>query len=124
SRLAWTVRSLQESAAPSLATTLLSSVTEPADESGHRRRNHFLPRSRLRPIYEKTAAYGHFGRDEPEFTWERTDRAAALKAAAEPSEVLAGEAFALGERKVRKAQLEVAQRHPAPPRGHGPGETA
>src|SRR5450631_1879004 len=36
----------------------------------------------LRPIYEKTAAYGHFGRDEPEFTWERTDRAAALKAAA------------------------------------------
>jgi S-adenosylmethionine synthetase len=36
----------------------------------------------LRPIYAKTAAYGHFGRDEPEFTWERTDRAAALKAAA------------------------------------------
>ena len=36
----------------------------------------------LRPIYEKTAAYGHFGREEPEFTWERTDKAAALKAAA------------------------------------------
>jgi S-adenosylmethionine synthetase len=36
----------------------------------------------LRPIYEKTAAYGHFGRDEPEFTWEHTDRAPALKAAA------------------------------------------
>jgi S-adenosylmethionine synthetase len=36
----------------------------------------------LRPIYEKTAAYGHFGRDEPEFSWERTDKAAALKAAA------------------------------------------
>jgi S-adenosylmethionine synthetase len=36
----------------------------------------------LRPIYEKTAAYGHFGRDEPEFTWERTDRAAALREAA------------------------------------------
>jgi len=34
----------------------------------------------LRPIYEKTAAYGHFGRDEPEFTWENTDKAAALKA--------------------------------------------
>ena len=31
-----------------------------------------------RPIYTKTAAYGHFGRDEPEFTWERTDKAAAL----------------------------------------------
>ena len=36
----------------------------------------------LRPIYRKTAAYGHFGRDEPEFTWERTDRAQALKSAA------------------------------------------
>ena len=35
-----------------------------------------------RPIYEKTAAYGHFGREEPEFTWEKTDRAAALRAAA------------------------------------------
>jgi S-adenosylmethionine synthetase len=34
----------------------------------------------LRPIYSKTAAYGHFGRDEPEFTWENTDKAAALKA--------------------------------------------
>ena len=34
----------------------------------------------LRPIYEKTAAYGHFGRDEPEFTWEATDKAAALRA--------------------------------------------
>ncbi len=34
----------------------------------------------LRPIYEKTAAYGHFGRDEPEFSWESTNKAAALKA--------------------------------------------
>ena len=34
----------------------------------------------LRPIYQKTAAYGHFGRDEPEFTWEATDKAEALKA--------------------------------------------
>jgi S-adenosylmethionine synthetase len=34
----------------------------------------------LRPIYTKTAAYGHFGRDEPEFTWEATDKAAALRA--------------------------------------------
>src|SRR4029078_11609645 len=32
-----------------------------------------------RPIYRKTAAFGHFGRTEPEFTWERTDKAAALK---------------------------------------------
>jgi len=36
----------------------------------------------LRPIYSKTAAYGHFGRNEPEFTWEATDKAAALRAAA------------------------------------------
>jgi S-adenosylmethionine synthetase len=35
-----------------------------------------------RPIYRATAAYGHFGRAEPAFTWERTDRVAALAAAA------------------------------------------
>ncbi|MDQ3211383.1 MAG: methionine adenosyltransferase [Acidobacteriota bacterium] len=35
-----------------------------------------------RPIYRKTAAFGHFGRTEPEFTWERTDRAKGLKTAA------------------------------------------
>ena len=34
-----------------------------------------------RPIYEKTAAYGHFGREDPDFTWEKTDRAEALRAA-------------------------------------------
>jgi len=34
----------------------------------------------LRPIYQKTAAYGHFGREEPEFRWEATDKAAALRA--------------------------------------------
>jgi S-adenosylmethionine synthetase len=34
----------------------------------------------LRPIYAKTAAYGHFGRDEPEFSWENTDKADALRA--------------------------------------------
>ncbi len=36
----------------------------------------------LRPIYRKTAAYGHFGRSEPEFTWERADKAEALRQAA------------------------------------------
>ena len=36
----------------------------------------------LRPIYRATAAYGHFGRELPDFTWERTDRAEALRAAA------------------------------------------
>jgi len=35
-----------------------------------------------RPIFKKTAAYGHFGRNEPEFTWERTDKADALRSAA------------------------------------------
>ncbi len=33
----------------------------------------------LRPIYKKTAAYGHFGRPDPDFTWEKTDKAAILK---------------------------------------------
>jgi len=36
----------------------------------------------IRPIYQKTAAYGHFGREEPEFTWERTDKADSLRQAA------------------------------------------
>jgi S-adenosylmethionine synthetase len=36
----------------------------------------------LRPIYAQTAAYGHFGRELPDFTWERTNRVAELQAAA------------------------------------------
>jgi S-adenosylmethionine synthetase len=36
----------------------------------------------LRPLYAKTASYGHFGRDDRDFTWERTDKADALRAAA------------------------------------------
>ena len=35
-----------------------------------------------KPIYQKSAAYGHFGREEPEFTWERTDKAQTLRKAA------------------------------------------
>jgi len=35
-----------------------------------------------RPIYQKTAAYGHFGREDHDFTWERTDKADALRSAA------------------------------------------
>ncbi|MEZ5120291.1 MAG: methionine adenosyltransferase domain-containing protein [Solirubrobacterales bacterium] len=35
-----------------------------------------------RPIYQKTAAYGHFGRDDADFTWEKTDKASALADAA------------------------------------------
>ena len=33
----------------------------------------------LRPIYKKTAVYGHFGREEPEFTWEKIDKALTLR---------------------------------------------
>jgi S-adenosylmethionine synthetase len=36
-----------------------------------------------RPIYAKTAAYGHFGRDDQDFTWEHTDKAAVLAAEAD-----------------------------------------
>ncbi|MFQ5816586.1 MAG: methionine adenosyltransferase [Terriglobia bacterium] len=43
----------------------------------------------LRPIYQKTAAYGHFGRAEKEFTWERTDKAEALRRAARLGEMVA-----------------------------------
>jgi S-adenosylmethionine synthetase len=39
-----------------------------------------------RPIYQKTAAYGHFGREDHDFTWEKTDKAGALRAAAGLSE--------------------------------------
>jgi len=42
-----------------------------------------------RPIFKKTAAYGHFGRNEPEFTWEATDKAESLRAAAGVGEVVA-----------------------------------
>ena len=45
-----------------------------------------------RPIYQKTAAYGHFGREDRDFTWERTDRAGALRAAAGLEERVAAEA--------------------------------
>ena len=40
-----------------------------------------------RPIYKKTAAYGHFGRDDPDFTWEKTDKVELLKKAAEEQHI-------------------------------------
>ncbi|MGE0703263.1 MAG: methionine adenosyltransferase [Vicinamibacterales bacterium] len=60
----------------------------PEDKIAELARAHFklTPRAIIegldlrRPIYAKTAAFGHFGRSEPEFTWERTDKAAALRA--------------------------------------------
>ena len=62
----------------------------PDDEIARLVREHFDLRPKgiitmldlLRPIYSKTAAYGHFGRDEPEFTWEATDKAQVLQQAA------------------------------------------
>jgi S-adenosylmethionine synthetase len=39
----------------------------------------------LRPIYRKTAVFGHFGRDDPDFTWEKTDKADILRKALETS---------------------------------------
>ena len=42
-----------------------------------------------RPIYAKTAAYGHFGRNDPDFTWEATDKAAALASNAGARETVA-----------------------------------
>jgi S-adenosylmethionine synthetase len=61
--------------------------TIPEDEIVRRVRKHFdlTPQGIIdalelrRPIYRKTSTYGHFGRNEPEFSWERTDQAAALK---------------------------------------------
>jgi S-adenosylmethionine synthetase len=41
-----------------------------------------------RPIYKKAAAYGHFGRTEPEFSWEATDKAQALREAASVAEAV------------------------------------
>ena len=73
----------------------------------------------MRPIYAKTAAYGHFGRDDRDFTWERTDKADALRAAAgllaeSPSKVAVEvplrcgrEADAFRDRRDRKAALAV-----------------
>ena len=62
----------------------------PDEKIAHLIQEHFDLRPRgivkmldlLRPIYAKTAAYGHFGREEPEFSWEQTDKAAILREAA------------------------------------------
>jgi hypothetical protein len=61
----------------------------------------------LRPIYLKTAAYGHFGRDEPEFTWEATDKVQALKSAAGLSSATASPG---GGFRVKSTALESTQK--------------
>ncbi len=52
----------------------------------------------LRPIYLPTAAYGHFGRSEDSFTWERTDRAAELRDAVSPKAAPSARAEANGKK--------------------------
>jgi len=60
-----------------------SRIAQLVDEHFDMRPGAFREELKLhRPIYQKTAAYGHFGRDDHDFTWERTDKAAALAAAA------------------------------------------
>jgi S-adenosylmethionine synthetase len=70
----------------------LGQIGELGDDHFDLRRAAFREEPALhRPIYQKTAAYGHFGREDEDFTWERTDKAAALAEAAglEPAEVAA-----------------------------------
>ena len=58
-----------------------------------------------RPIYQKTAAYGHFGREDHDFTWEKTDKAAALREAAglgEPSGAAAGSSAQRARRRAAR----------------------
>ena len=60
-----------------------SRIAELVDEHFDLRPGSFREELRLhRPIYQKTAAYGHFGRNDPDFTWEQTDKADALRTAA------------------------------------------
>jgi S-adenosylmethionine synthetase len=60
-----------------------SRILELIEEHFDLRPGSFREQLRLhRPIYQKTAAYGHFGREDADFTWERTDKADALRRAA------------------------------------------
>ena len=51
-----------------------------------------------RPIYQKTAAYGHFGREDHDFTWEKTDKADALRAGRRPGRARRGAGGGVGRR--------------------------
>lgn len=74
----------------SISVETFGTHTVPEDKIAQLIRDHFDLRpyglvkmlDLIRPIYRKTAAYGHFGRQEPEFSWERTDKAAELRDAA------------------------------------------
>ena len=72
-----------------------------------------------RPIYEKTAAYGHFGREDEDFTWERTDRVAELRAAcglAESRSSHGGSGVALSRIEYGRSGGVCASGRPSPPR--------
>ena len=78
-----------------------------------------------RPIYQKTAAYGHFGRDDHDFTWERTDKADALRAAAGLAARRSDAATALARpARDEQARGRPSRRSPSrcrrPRRGTGP----
>lgn len=62
----------------------------------------------LRPIYRPTAAYGHFGRPEKTFTWERTDRAAELAEALKPKKISATNGAATAKKSGKKSQSAEA----------------
>jgi S-adenosylmethionine synthetase len=60
-----------------------STIAQAIDANFDLRPGAFREELRLhRPIFQKTAAYGHFGREDHDFTWEKTDKAAALRASA------------------------------------------
>jgi S-adenosylmethionine synthetase len=60
-----------------------SAIARAVEENFDLRPGAFREELRLhRPIFQKTAAYGHFGREDHDFTWEKTDKAAALRASA------------------------------------------
>jgi S-adenosylmethionine synthetase len=61
----------------------------------------------MRPIYRPTSAYGHFGRPEKTFTWERTDRAAELADALKPKKVSATNGAATAKKSGKKAQASA-----------------
>ena len=66
-----------------------------------------------RPIYKKTAAFGHFGRTEPEFTWERTDKAASLRSQAKLLRRAHREACSVGNGGRRGRRCRTGRVHPA-----------
>ena len=75
----------------------------------------------LRPIYVKTAAYGHFGRNEPEFTWEKTDKAARpLEARAIAGVRKTGVKVDVAETVIRSTRGALQRRTT---RGSGPGRS-